>query len=31
MDLNEPPEYVMVDIERTLNAGKIVLAAPVAE
>lgn len=30
-DLNEPPEYVMVDIERTLNAGKIVLAAPVAE
>ena len=30
-DINEPPEYVMVDIERTLNAGKIVLAAPAAE
>lgn len=25
-DVNEPPEYVTVDIDRTLNAGRIVLA-----
>ena len=27
-DLNVPPDYVTVDIERTLNAGRIVLATP---
>jgi hypothetical protein len=27
-DVNEPPEYVTVDIDRTLNAGRVVLAAP---
>jgi hypothetical protein len=27
-DLNEPPEYVTVDIDRTLNAGKVRLLVP---
>ena len=27
-DLNVPPDYVTVDIERTLNTGRIVLATP---
>jgi hypothetical protein len=27
-DLNEPPEYVTVDIDRTLNADRVVLATP---